>query len=97
MKMKKTTKEKKRYILFEIKVEGKPEISEKEIIKTVLDSQKHLFGVSSLADAKIEFILCDYPNAVVRCNNSALENVKAAIRTVFKIIRVSGTIKGLNR
>lgn len=86
--LKPSMREKKRYLL----IKGKS--LEKEIPKAVKD----FIGVLGMSKALINFIKKTKDSAIISVNRKSLDHVKASFAvwsSTIKVIRVSGTLKGL--
>jgi len=88
LKLKSSARIKRRYILFSIN-------SKESIEKFILD----YIGILGWAKASPIFIKSKSNKTVLAINRKELDNVKAAIElsdSNIKILKISGTLKGLN-
>lgn len=106
--LKPTLRERSRYVKFHILSEEKIEYTDLEaaIWNTALD----LYGETGVSKLSLWLVKNLYNEekqiGVIRCNNNSVQQVLAALgmisrlgdnRVVFKILKVSGTIKGLGK
>jgi len=100
-------RERERYIAFEIISEG--EIRYEELEKSIWNTMLTFLGEHGLSKTSIWILKKLYNEknkvGVIKCNHKALIQVLSCLglisrigetRVVFKILKISGTIKGLN-
>ena len=95
-------REKRRYILFEVRSEKKPKAS--EVRRAVTDEVLSLIGSKGSAEAAYQFIDYDEKTmkGIIRVNNRGVDNAIQALtlvreisfnKALVHIIRVTGTVK----
>ncbi len=97
-----TLREKKRYIRVQIVSEG--EISKTEFKKTLKQNSIKYFGLIYSTLLGIKLVKFDKNYAIIRCNHDMVQETLFILgtinqinskKTVFKITKISGTIKSL--
>ena len=101
-----TLREKKRYIKFQV-VSEEP-ISYSDLEAVIWDAALDIFGEKGVSQTNMWLIKNLYDEkkqiGIIRCNNKSVQQVITClglisrlgdIRVIFKILKVSGTIKGL--
>ena len=103
-----TLREKKRYILFKIIPEPEENFDYSDLEAGIWNTLLDFLGERGVADTSV-WILKDTWDpknltAIIRCNNKSTEKIIASLglidrlgdnRISFKILKISGTIKGL--
>ncbi len=99
-------REKRRYILFEVMSEG--EVDKQRLQRAIWDSVYSLYGDTGASESRLWLTSYDCGEdtgiGVLRCAHRVVERVRAAlacihsvdgIRVAIRVIRVSGTLKGV--
>ena len=104
--VKPTMRRKRRYILFAIECESPSSVNEQTVKRASYDAIMRFLGEYGAALAVPKFIGFEQKTglAVLRCNHTEVEKVKAALalvskfegkRAAFRLKKVSGTIESL--